>query len=36
MIQKSNAAFSEEKIWRHMIKKEEKDNKPETEDTYYI
>ena len=36
MIQKSNAAFSEEKIWRQMVKKEEKESKPETEDNYFI
>lgn len=36
MIQKSNAAFSEEKIWRQMVKKEERESKPVKEDDYII
>lgn len=36
MIQKSNAAFSEEKIWRQMIKKEEKETKIVTDEDNYL
>lgn len=36
MIQKSNAAFSEEKIFKNLIKKEERDSKPIKDDDYII
>lgn len=36
MIKKSNAAFTEEKIWKQMTKKEEKNDKPLTDGDDYL
>lgn len=36
MIKKSNAAFTEEKIWKQMVKREEKESKPVTDEDDFL